>query len=189
MPRGVAHDHEAKKAALRKGAAAYFAANGYNRASMSNLARSCGVSKALLYHYYDSKEALLFDILNEHLSSLLTVVACAQSGGLKVVVHSILTAYADADAEHKLQLDALNALPDHMQGPLIGLQRQLVEKMGAALAAERRFEPDRQRALTMSVFGILNWFYMWHRPDKGLSRSEYADLATEFILGGLHAIR
>lgn len=189
MPRGVAHDHEAKKAALRKGAAAYFAAQGYTRASMSNLARSCGVSKALLYHYYSSKEALLYDILKEHLSSLLSVVTCAQPGGLKAVIHAILTAYADADAEHKLQLDALSTLPDHMQRPLIGLQRQLVEKMGAALAAERSFEPDRLRALTMSVFGILNWFYMWHRPDKGLSRTEYADLATDFILGGLHAVR
>ena len=189
MPRGVARDHDAKKAALRKGAASYFAAHGYNRAAMSSVARSCGVSKALLYHYYDSKEALLFDILNEHLSSLLSVVTFAQADGLKALVHAILTAYADADAEHKLQLDSMSTLPEDMQEPLIGLQRQLVQKMGAALVAERWFEPDRQRALTMSVFGILNWFYMWHRPDKGLSRSEYAELATDFILGGLHAIR
>ena len=44
MPRGLAHDHEAKRAALRKGAAAYFAEHGYDRASMAGAAAACGVA-------------------------------------------------------------------------------------------------------------------------------------------------
>jgi AcrR family transcriptional regulator len=30
----------------------------------------CGISKSLIYHYYDSKEQLLFDILHSHLTTL-----------------------------------------------------------------------------------------------------------------------
>jgi AcrR family transcriptional regulator len=30
---------------------------------MSQLAAACGISKANIYHYYDGKEALLFDLL------------------------------------------------------------------------------------------------------------------------------
>ena len=70
MPRGVARDHDEKRAALRKGAARYFARQGYDRASMTGAARECGVSKALIYHYYDREEALLFDILESHLTEL-----------------------------------------------------------------------------------------------------------------------
>ncbi len=62
---GMARDHDEKRAALRKGAADYFAAHGYDRASMTGAAKHCGVSKALIYHYYASKEALLFDILDD----------------------------------------------------------------------------------------------------------------------------
>ena len=62
MPRGLARDHTEKRAALRRGAAAHFATHGYDRASMASVAQACGVSKALIYHYYDSKEALLFDL-------------------------------------------------------------------------------------------------------------------------------
>jgi hypothetical protein len=62
MPRGLARDHAEKRDALRRGAAAHFAAQGYERASMASVAAACGVSKALIYHYYDSKEALLFDL-------------------------------------------------------------------------------------------------------------------------------
>jgi AcrR family transcriptional regulator len=186
MPRGIARDHDEKREALRKGAARYFASNGYDRASMTGAARQCGVSKALIYHYYDSKEALLFDILQTHLSGLVDMVESARPDGLPGLIHAILAAYADADAEHKLQLDALSTLPVNMQIPLIDLQRRLVSIMSDAVSAENpALSGSRLRAVTMSVFGILNWFYMWHRPGKGLSRSEYAVLATELVRGGI----
>ena len=46
-------------------------------------------------------------------------------------------------------------------------------------------DPDHLRPLTMSLFGMVNWFYLWHQPGRGLSRETYADLATEILLGGL----
>lgn len=189
MPRGIARDHEQKRAALRKGAAAYFARHGYDRASMTGAASECGVSKALIYHYYESKEALLFDILDAHLSELVELVEDAALQGLPDLIRVILMAYEDADVEHKLQLDALDALPPDLQTPLIAAQRRLVAAMSRAVAAEHpELNGDRLRAVTMSVFGILNWFYMWHRPGKGLSRSEYATLAADFVRGGIRAV-
>jgi len=186
MPRGIAKDYDEKRAALRKGAAAYFAAHGYDRASMTGAARECGVSKALIYHYYDSKEALLFDILDTHLSVLAATVETARPEGLPGLIRAILMAYEDADAEHKLQLDALTTLPEALQQPLLDLQRRLVAIMSEAVAAERpELSPDRLRAVTMTVFAILNWFYMWHRPGKGLSRADYANLAADFVRGGI----
>lgn len=189
MPRGIAKDHDAKRAALRKGAARYFADHGYDRASMTGAARHCGVSKALIYHYYDSKEALLFDILDAHLSELVAVVESARAGGMTGLIHAILSAYEDADSEHKLQLDALGTLPADLQAPLIGHQRRLVAIMSDSVGQVRPdLSGDRMRAATMSIFGILNWFYMWHRPGRGLDRQEYAALASSFVEGGLRRI-
>lgn len=186
MPRGVARDHDEKRGALRKGAARYFAQHGYDRASMTGAAKMCGVSKALLYHYYDSKEALLFDILQDHLADLVDRAEAARAQGIPGLVRGILAAYADADAEHKLQIDALATLPPDLQAPLVALQRELVALMAEAVRERRGdLDADHLRAATMSVFGVLNWFYMWHRPGKGLSRDQYAELASEFVLGGL----
>ena len=189
MPRGIAKDHDAKKAMLRKGAAQYFASNGYDRASMTGAARQSGVSKALIYHYYDSKDALLFDILQAHLADLAERAEAARLESLDGLILTVLDAYADADAEHKLQLDALSTLPAELQSPLIDLQRRLVSIMSSAVAAENTgLSGDQLRAVTMSVFGILNWFYMWHRPGKGLNRAEYAALAAKFVRGGIAAV-
>ena len=189
MPRGVAKDHDDKRAALRKGAAAYFARHGFDRASMAGAARACGVSKALIYHYHDSKEALLFDILDAHLSHLVEVVDEAAPKGLRALIAAILSAYDNADAEHKLQLEALSSLSPEMQAPLLAAQRRLVTVMGEVLQAQRPgLEGDHLRAAVMTVYGILNWFYMWHRPGKGLSRADYAALAADFVEGGLSRI-
>jgi AcrR family transcriptional regulator len=188
MPRGIARDHDQKREAIRKGAAEYFARHGFDRASMTGAAKHCGVSKALIYHYYSAKEALLYDILDDHLTELVeTAREVAPDAGLGALIYSILESYEDADAEHKLQIDALGILPPDQQAPLIALQRELVEMMSAALLREAPglSGTDKLRPVTMSVFGILNWFYMWHRPGKGMDRKGYARLATDMVLNGI----
>lgn len=193
MPRGLARDHEAKRAALRKGAARHFAEHGFDRASMASVARACGVSKALIYHYHDSKEALLFDILSNHLTALAEAVdkaaqdKAAPEDRLRTMIRAILDQYEDADAEHKLQLDALDTLPPEQKAPLIALQRRITTRMRDVIMT---LAPETVPAMpaTMTVFGILNWVYMWHRPGGEMSRDAYAAFAADFILGGLQRV-
>ena len=186
MPRGLAHDHAEKRDALRKGAAQYFAQHGFDRASMAGAAKACGVSKALLYHYYDSKEALLHDILDTHYEDVLQHADPAAPSGLRALIAALLDAFEHADAEHKLQLESLHTLPAELQQPILSKQRTLVRLMSDALQQRRPdLTGDRLRAATMTVFGIINWVYQWHRPGKGLSRAEFADLAADFAEGGL----
>ncbi|MDG4647023.1 TetR/AcrR family transcriptional regulator [Roseibacterium sp. SDUM158017] len=191
MPRGLARDHAAKRDAIRHGAAAHFAALGYDRASMASVATACGVSKALIYHYYDSKEALLVDILQDHLSRLLDAILEAGQDGtakerLRDTIRAILLQYEDADDAHMVQLDALDTLPEAMRQPLVAMMREMVSQLGERLdAASPEGLGDRRRAITMSVFGMLNWFYTWHRPGRWPGREDYADLVTDLVAGGL----
>ena len=48
--------------------------------------------------------------------------------------------------------------------------------------------PEKLRPVAMTLFGMVNWFYMWHRPAKGLSREDYADLVTDLVLGGVRGL-
>ena len=61
MARTQAKDRGAKREAILEAAARVFASEGFDRASMAALAQDAGISKANIYHYYDSKDALLFD--------------------------------------------------------------------------------------------------------------------------------
>lgn len=197
MARPIAKDHDLKRGAILKTAARTFADEGFDRASMAGLARACGISKSLVYHYYPSKEALLYDILSTHLSALKEAVEGVEpsenaEADLRTIVRVVLEAYRHADAEHKLQLDALGALPETERQALEALQRDLVKLVSRALSrtAEPLFtaKPETLRPAVMSLFGMLNWVYMWHRPTGGISRAEYADMATDLMLGGVERL-
>ena len=195
MARPIAKDHDEKRDAILQTAAQVFAERGYDRASLAEVAKACGISKSLIYHYYASKEALLHAILSTHLNGLLAVLHPLAATGarpeaeLRALVHALLQAYRGADAVHRLQLEAMGALTESQQRELAALQRQIVAIFAEAirLAAPSRFEQHNRdlTPVTMALFGMLNWFFLWHQPQKGISRKAYADLATDILLRGV----
>ena len=70
MARTRAVDFEEKQRGILTSAAAVFAEMGMEKASMSMIASHSNVSKALLYHYYPGRDALIFDIVHTHLTEL-----------------------------------------------------------------------------------------------------------------------
>ena len=82
MARTRASDFEEKQQSILKSAAAVFADQGMEKASMAQIASHCQVSKALLYHYYPSKNVLIFAIVHRHLFDLEGSVAAAVDDSL-----------------------------------------------------------------------------------------------------------
>ncbi len=198
MARSRAHDFEDKQRAILRSAAAVFAESGMDRASMSQIAARAEVSKALLYHYYASRDALIFDILRTNLGELETVILAADRpeapprDRLRVLVHAVLEQYRDADDCHKLQLNSTHALPEPQRSEILAIERRIVRHVAGIL---RAIHPDieAERPLlmpvTMSLFGMMNWVYMWFREGGPITRTDYADLATDLLLDGIGALR
>ncbi len=198
MARTIAKDHDHKRTRILKCAARVFAQEGFDRASMSQLARECGISKANIYHYYDSKDAILFDILDSYLLQLRDQVCGLDLDGmepadrLKRVVREILLAYQGVDDEHRVQTSGMSALPEEQQNLLRGYQRDLVVFVSDIIASisPATFKDDaaKLRATTMSVFGMLNWFYMWNAGADANARSDYAALVSNLTLSGVDGL-
>jgi AcrR family transcriptional regulator len=192
MARPRAQDYDAKRESILGKSAELFARHGYPGTSISMIAEACDASKALLYHYYPDKEAVLFDIISTHLDELVEVVelasADAQPGErrLESVVTALLEGYRDADAQHQVQLNNLKLLPAEKQEVLRTKERQLVALFSKAIAEAEPSIGDGPylKPLTMSLFGMLNWHYLWFREGRGLSRGDYARLVTRLFMAG-----
>ena len=195
MARTIAKDHDQKREQILSAAAKVFATEGFDRASMTQLARECGISKANIYHYYDGKDAILFDILDSYLSALRDRVVGIDVAGLDPearllrTVSEILQAYQGADHEHQVQINGMSALPEAQQKLLRGYQRDMVGYVSDTI---RAIAPDvfgddaaKLRATTMSVFGMLNWYYMWNTGAGAKARDEYARLVSNLTLRGM----
>jgi AcrR family transcriptional regulator len=192
MARSRAKDYDDKRLFMLHRSAQLFAESGYVGTSMNAIADACRVSKALLYHYYPDKEAILFDILSSHLEKLVATVQKADQETaspqvrLRTIISTLLEQYRHADAEHQVQIASLKLLPKEKQQPLLAKERVLVDILAAALAAARPSVSHKRvlKPLTMTVFGMLNWHYLWFREGGLMTRAEYADFVTRLVLAG-----
>lgn len=192
MARSRANDYDDKRQAILNRSAELFSAHGYDRASMNKIAEACGVSKANLYHYYKDKEGLLFDVIRFHLEELLEVVETADDPGaapearLRGLIAALLEAYRDADSQHNVQISSMRFLPAERQAKLKAMERDLVRIFSAAVAgvAPHLKGTKMLTPVTMSLFGMVNWHYLWFKSTGSVSRDEYADIVTRLISDG-----
>jgi AcrR family transcriptional regulator len=192
MGRARAEDYHAKRTVILRRSSQLFALHGFSATSIAMIAEACGRSKALIFHYYADKESLLFDIIFTHLKELIAAVnVSAKEPGkpadrLHFMTAALLDAYRDADAEHQVQISSLKMLSPERQQRVRAMERVLVNVFADAIARAVPVCRDKRylKPITMSLFGMLNWHYLWFREGKGLTRDDYARLVCELILVG-----
>ncbi len=194
MVRPRAENYLERQQGILDAAAAMFAKHGFNGTSIAALADSCGVSKALLYHYYDSKEALLYDMLLVHckLLSETAVNATLQSdtpeSQLNSLVRALMDLYMNSRDKHVVLLNDLHCLPEAQQIEIKEEERKVLQVIKDLITKLRPdLKPPQVTSLTMYLMGAVNWTYTWFKPQGQVSADEYADLATATFLRGLLA--
>ncbi|EBX4816795.1 TetR/AcrR family transcriptional regulator, partial [Salmonella enterica subsp. enterica serovar Newport] len=157
------------------------------------------VSKALLYHYYPSKDALIFAIIHSHLDELDEALEAGDDpsleGGprLRRLVGIVLENYRGADDRHRVQLSAGSMLTEEQKVAITEVERRIVRRFAAVMREISPRLDSKERPLlmpvTMSLFGMMNWMYMWFKDGGRINREDYADVATTMILEGIKAVR
>ncbi len=197
MARKRADNYDSKQQSILTSAAAVFAELGMEKASMAQIAVRGKISKALLYHYYSSKSALIFDIVRSHLAELdaaLEAVDQPESDPdirLRLLIGQVLENYRHSDNQHKVQLNCTGTLTDEQMEALRKYERSITHRFAEVLGT---INPQLAAGgtylmpVTMSLFGILNWAYLWFREDGSVTREEYAELVTTMMLKGIGSI-
>lgn len=195
MARTKAADYDEKRNLIMAKAAHVFARDGFAAASLSSLAEACGVSKSLIYHYYRSKESILYDVMSGHIDELLSAIDGEASAGsesaaqrLHAFTREILRLYAGAADQQKVLLYELGALPETQRREIVEKQRRLIDFVEALLRAAlpaAAQDHAHLRARTMLYFGMLNWTHTWMREGGPVSRDEVADMATGLVISSL----
>ncbi len=197
MARTQAADYESQRLRILENAAEAFAEAGYAACSMTDVAKKSGASKARLYHYYESKEAILYDLLDRHTEELLDIALAVRDRAkregikpqdeLKTMVASFLDAYQTARTRHIALLNDVKFLGDKQRERIVARERAVVDAFAEALkrAFPKRVTPDNQRALTMMLMGAMNWTFTWLKPGGALSYADYADEVTRVLFKGL----
>src|ERR1700704_4462712 len=192
--RAFAPPLQSRRAAICRTGAQIFRDRGYDAPSVSDIAGALGITKAGLYHYFESKEALLFEITSYGLDRVRDEV--------------ILPARAMRDPEARLRQLVIRHARIATQGR--GAIAQLVDEVRALPPPARKRVEERMRAYfdlvrdtmvelrsagrlrnvdptvaTFSLIGTILWLPRWFRQNGRLSQEQVANEIANIALGGL----
>jgi AcrR family transcriptional regulator len=194
MARTQAADYDERKQAIVETAAALFATRGFNGASVADIAQRGKISKSLIYHYYQSKEDVLYDVMISHVRALEAAAREAVAGDappdrkLRELTHRFMALYVNAADRHKVLLNDLDHLPKARRAEIVAVQRGLIEivqKLLVEIEPTLRKKSGASFAATMLYFGTINWTHTWFDPRGPVSAGALAEMAVDLVLGGV----
>jgi AcrR family transcriptional regulator len=196
MARTQAAEYDERKDAIVQAAAALFASRGFNGASVADIAQRCKTSKSLVYHYYEAKEDILYDVMISHVRALEEAARDAMSGAarpeqkLRDLAQLFMALYVGAADRHKVLLNDLDELPKARRAEIVTVQRGLIDNVRTLLSEIEpglKAEAKRSLAAAMLFFGMINWTHTWFDPKGAISAEQLAEMAVNLTLGGLAA--
>ncbi|EIJ45227.1 transcription regulator protein [Herbaspirillum sp. GW103] len=196
MARKRAAGYDNQRETIIEQAAALFARNGFVGTSMNEVALACGLSKASLYHYFADKHQLLMHICEDHIDRLCALVEeVAQQDllpepRLRLLIQRFVEEYRDAQNEHRVLTEDVRFLEPGDQKRILNGERKVVKAVADAMCAVRP-ELDRSRMakpLAMLLFGMINWMFMWLKPDGELTHERMAVVVSDLLFGGIGAV-
>lgn len=193
MTRVRANDYELKKQVILDSAVALIAQKGFDGATMSDVAAACGASKSHLYHYFSSKEDLLFAIAKEHITQQEVVLSEIAHGPEPATVrfHRFVSTFMQEGAksrhQHIVLMNDIKFLPAPQREEIRKLELKLMHLMIGLL---REINPERmkpaqvQAPYALLLFGMVIWTFTWYEKSGPISPAELAERISALFIDG-----
>lgn len=175
-------------------AAEIFHEQGFDATSMSNIAAAVDLTKAGLYYYIESKEDLLYAIMNYAMERLETMVIepSRAFADPEERLKSIIARHARLLTEGN---KAITILTDEIEGLKPKHRKQILDRKRVYmdfvrgtledLKAAGKLRDVNTTAATFCLFGALLWLPRWYRTDGPLTHDQIVDEITKIMTGGV----
>jgi len=175
-----------------------FFAQGYRAAPLRDLASTLGINVATLYHYFESKDEILFRLQYEGLGRLLTgaqaALATTAEGSPEERMRALIRAHFRYHTEHykiaRLHFAEYRSLEPASRA-LVRERMKEYERLFTSLVAEGvasgHFCTAAPKITAFAILGAGSQISYWYRPDGDLSPDEIVDIVTSLVMDGLTA--
>jgi len=183
------------KERLLRVATRLFARHGFEGTSVQDIVDAAGVTKGAMYHYYGSKDDLLFEVYHQlltmqmsHLTDIVKGSGTPEERLRDAAIDVVESSLANLD-ELIVFFRSLHMLPDDRQTQVRAERRAyhdvfrgLVEEGMAAGVFRSEVSAD---VIVHYFLSTVNQLGSWFRPDGQLTARQVAEQYAELLLGGL----
>ncbi|MDI4663571.1 TetR/AcrR family transcriptional regulator [Xanthobacter autotrophicus] len=187
------HDRALKREAVLKAAARLFNEKGFHATSLDDVARQLNVTKPTLYHYFRSKDDVLFECCRmglEMIEAAAAPVPGSRASGLERL-RALMEKYAEAmtmDFGMSITRTPDTALSPENRAELRRLKSQIDQALRGVIASgidDGSIAPCDVRTAAFTIAGALNAIAHWYKPGGPLSPAEIAHQTADFLIQGL----
>ena len=174
-------------------AAEVLAEDGYDKASIRQIANAADVSLSGLYYYCKSKEELLFNIQYQTFDSIIEHIKTQVKNiedpkeQLKAVIKNHLQYFIKKLPELKVCAKEITCLNGEYFKEIELMRREyfdLVVEILDRINKQGGQNGKDVKVSAMALFGMLNWIFMWIRPGSRLSHKQLVDHFFNIFLYG-----
>jgi len=178
---------------ILRAASSVFRKRGYASSGMREIALAADLSPGNLYHYFQSKDEILFFCQDGALDRLSAALAVARKtrGPVSARLRDLAAAHVlcvISEVEGASAHIEVDALPRAMRKAIVKKRDAYEHGVRALVAAGmRRGELRRGDAMVMTraFLGALNWTAHWFRPEGPESVAHVAQIVADYAVGGL----
>jgi AcrR family transcriptional regulator len=180
---------------IGKAAARVFAKIGYLEANLDDIAAAAKMSKGGIYHYFSSKEDILFFVLDSYMEHVLENLENQLSAlppeepQIAFIIQRHIALYAEHMAEAKTLLHDFNCLSVKYRKKIAEKERKYLEIVVNILTEymEKTGGIKRPELTTLAflLFGMCNWCYQWYDPKGSIDGDALSQIIWTVFTGGI----
>lgn len=194
MARPLSPDYDKRRENILQHSAELFAQVGYHKASIDQLAEASNITKSLIYHYFKSKQEILFQCMLSHVGLLRsTARSCidpnkSPESQLKHILLSFLEIYETAGARHRILVNDLQQLTPDQKTQVIAIQddiTQVFKSLVDQISGDHSQEKHLSTARTFLLLSMINWTHTWFKADGDMTSQELGGLVFDTFMNGV----
>jgi TetR/AcrR family transcriptional regulator, cholesterol catabolism regulator len=172
-----------------------FQQQGYDGTSMNDVASALRLSKGGLYHHFQSKDEILFELMNhalniteERVISPVKAIPDPEQRLRSLIRRHIAVVLSERDREITVMLHENHPLSPALRKRINARKKDYVHFLENVIAEVQRARGSKgtvtARAAAFALLGMINWIYQWYRPEGSLQEESLVQQYTEIFFQG-----
>ena len=192
MPRETTVDPRQE---ILRTAARLFQEQGYDGTSMNDVAAALKLSKGGLYHHFQSKDEILFDLMShamditeERVLNPVRTIPNPEERLRALIRRHIAVVLSERDREITVMLHENHPLSPPLRKRINARKKDYIHFVENLVVDVHRARGSKgtvtPRAAAFALLGMINWIYQWYRPEGSLQEENLAQQYTEIFFQG-----
>src|SRR5437867_10027067 len=176
-------------------AARLFQQQGYDGTSMNDVAAALRLSKGGLYHHFQSKDEILFELMNhamniteERVITPVKAISDPEQRLRTLIRRHIAVVLSERDREITVMLHENHPLPPPLRKRINARKKEYIHFMERLIAEVQRIRQSKgvvsPRAAAFALLGMINWIYQWYKPEGTLAGEDLVQQYTAIFFAG-----